>query len=169
MTSTRSRVLSSAIGSPSQGMPAPCPLPRKSVCRSRKSMLSEPSPRTMRAASVISSSVECGDTSAPSAMPPSLPAMSCSACATKSSAVFQSTVIHSPPCLIIGAVNRSALASASYENRSLSEIQHSLIASFSSGSTRMTWSFFTCTMRLLPSASCGDTDLRRESSHVRAA
>ena len=78
-------------------------------------------------------------------------------------------MIHSPPCLIIGAVSRSALPSASYEKRSLSEIQHSLTASFSSGSTRMTRPFFTCTMRLLPSASCGDTDLRRESSQVRAA
>jgi hypothetical protein len=32
----------------------------------------------------------------------------------------------------------------------------------------MTRSFFTCTTRLLPSASCGDTDLRRASSQVRA-
>ncbi len=132
-------------------------------------MLSEPSARTSLAASVISSSVECGDTSAPSAAPPCFAVTSRSPWATKSSAVFQSTVIHSPPCLIIGAVRRSSLPSASYEKRSLSEIQHSLTASFSSGSTRMTWSFITCTMRLLPSASCGDTDLRRESSHVRAA
>ena len=60
-TSTRSSASSSAIGMPSQGTPAPCPSPRKSVCRRRKSMLSRaerraraarraPSPRASRAA-----------------------------------------------------------------------------------------------------------------------
>ncbi len=56
----------------------------------------------------------------------------------------------------------------SYEKRSLSEIQHSLIASFSNGRTRITRLFFTCTTRLAPTESCGLTDLRRDSSHVRA-
>ena len=89
--------------------------------------------------------------------------------ATTSSAVGQSTAFHSPPCLTIGVVSRSGELSDSYEKRSLSEIQHSLTASFSSGSTRITRSPFTCTTRLLPSESCGATDLRRASSHVRAA
>ena len=89
--------------------------------------------------------------------------------ATNSSAVCQSTLFHSPPSLIIGAVSRSSLASASYEKRSLSEIQHSFTAGFSNGTTRSTRSPFACTIRLLPSESCGDTDLRRASSQVRAA
>jgi hypothetical protein len=85
-----------------------------------------------------------------------------------SSAVCQSVSCHWPPCLISGAVRRSALSSASYEKRSLSEIQHSLIASFSSGSTRMTLPPLTWTIRFEPSESCGLTDLRRDSSQVRA-
>ena len=32
----------------------------------------------------------------------------------------------------------------------------------------MTWLFLTCTTKLAPVESCGLTDLRRESSHVRA-
>lgn len=88
--------------------------------------------------------------------------------ATYSSAVCQSVSIHWPPCFSIGFVRRSVLLSASYEKRSLSEIQHSLIASFSNGSTRITRLFFTCTTRFAPTESCGLTDLRRDSSQVRA-
>ena len=50
----------------------------------------------------------------------------------------QSTLFHSPPCLIIGAVSRSGEFKASYEKRSRSAIQHSLTSSFSSGTTRIT-------------------------------
>ena len=41
----------------------------------------------------------------------------------------------------------------SYEKRSRSDSQHSLTASFSSGSTRITRSFLTCTIRLRAGAS----------------
>src|SRR6266700_2361887 len=58
-------------------------------------------------------------------------------------------------------VRRSSEFSPSYENRSLSESQHSLIASFSSGTTRITRSPLTWTTRLLPRLSWGLTDLRR--------
>ncbi len=168
-TSARSTRPRSAIGMPRNGAPARWPSSRKSAWRSRKSTLSLPRPRTRRAASAISSSVECGDTSAPTAVGPCRWTTSARPFATYSSAVGQSTVFHSPPCFSIGCVRRSGVLSASYEKRSLSEIQHSLTASFSRGSTRITRSFLTCTTRLLPRPSCGDTLLRRASSHVRAA
>ncbi|MNV60462.1 hypothetical protein D3C71_1529240 [compost metagenome] len=63
--------------------------------------------------------------------------------ATYSSAVCQSTCLHTPPCLSIGWVRRSSLLSDSYEKRSRSAIQHSLTASFSNGTTRMTLWFLT--------------------------
>ena len=50
----------------------------------------------------------------------------------------------------------------------MSDSQHSLTASFSSGSTRITRSCLTCTTRLEPRPQCGLTDLRRVSSQVRA-
>ena len=87
---------------------------------------------------------------------------------TYSSAVDQSTDFQAPPCLSIGAVSRSIPLSASYEKRSRSAIQHSLTSSFSSGTTRNTALFFTCTMRFEPVLSWGLTLLRRESSQVRA-
>ena len=67
-----------------------------------------------------------------------------------------------------GCTSRVSEFKASYEKRSLSEIQHSLIASFSSGSTRSTRLPLTCTIRFEPRLSCGLTDLRRVSSQVRA-
>ena len=167
-TSTRSSALKSAMGIPSQGMPARLPASRKSIWRSRKSTWSLPSVRIKRAANASSSSVECGDTSAPTAPAPCFATTSDRPFATYSSAVCQSTVFHSPPRLSIGDERRSSELSASYEKRSLSESQHSLIASFSNGSTRITRSALTCTIRLLPSASCGDTLRRRVSSHGRA-
>src|SRR3569832_1120741 len=85
--------------------------------------------------------------------------------ATYSSAVCQSTVFHSPPCLSIGAVRRLSSFSASYEKRSRSASQHSLTSSFSNGSTRRTLLFLTCTMKFAPVLSYGLTDLRRDSSH----
>ena len=150
-------------------MPSRSPSSRKSVWRRRKSTLSLPSPRISRAASVISSSVECGDTSAPTEAAPCLSTTSETPLATNSSAVCQSTFLHSPFCFTIGETRRSSLFSASYEKRSRSAIQHSLTGSFSSGSTRSTRLFFTCTIRLLPRLSCGDTLLRRDSSQLRAS
>ena len=88
--------------------------------------------------------------------------------ATYSSAVVQSTGVHSPACLIIGVVSRSALLRPRYEKRSRSASQQSLTAAFSSGSTRMTWWFLTCTIRLAPVLSCGLTLFLRDSSQVRA-
>ena len=89
--------------------PRPAPSPRKSDWRRRKSMLSLPSPRVSCAASASSSSVACGDTSAPSAAAPCFATMSRQAVARRtSSAVCQSTAFHSPPCFTIGAVRRSS-------------------------------------------------------------
>ncbi len=51
----------------------------------------------------------------------------------------------------------------------MSDSQHSLTSSFSKGSTRLTTSCLVWTIRLAPRESCGLTDLRRESSQVRAA
>ncbi|MBV6407478.1 MAG: hypothetical protein EFKGCFLK_01040 [Rhodocyclaceae bacterium] len=51
----------------------------------------------------------------------------------------------------------------------MSDSQHSLTSSFSSGRTRRTRSCLTWTIRLAPRPSCGLTDFRRDSSQVRAA
>jgi hypothetical protein len=88
--------------------------------------------------------------------------------ATASIASRQSTSCQRPSRFSIGAVRRSGELSASYEKRSRSDSQHSLTASFSSGSTRMTRFWITCTTRFAPTPSCGETDLRRPSSQVRA-
>src|SRR3990167_8841273 len=88
--------------------------------------------------------------------------------ATYSNAVCQSTFVHFPPCFSMGVVKRSSLFSASYEKRSRSAIQHSLMSSFSKGTTRITLLPLTCTIKLEPVESWGLTDLRRDNSHVRA-
>src|SRR6266550_4518813 len=88
--SARSSEFSSAMGIPSHGIPARGPASRKSVWRNRKSMLSLPSARTKRAANASSSSVECGDTRAPTALAPCFATTSESPFATYSSAVCQS-------------------------------------------------------------------------------
>ncbi|MNQ81684.1 hypothetical protein D3C85_967160 [compost metagenome] len=165
---TKARLIwpNSLIGMPSHGLtPASS---AKSVWRRRKSTFSEPRPLATFCSRTSSSTVECGVASAAMASAPCSCLMFFRPCATYSSAVCQSTSFHSLPCFSIGEVRRSALSSASYEKRSLSEIQHSLTASFSSGSTRLTLPAFTCTIRFEPRPSCGLTDLRRDSSHVRA-
>ena len=81
---------------------------------------------------------------------------------------LQSVSSHWPFFLTIGFVRRASEFRASYEKRSLSESQHSLMASFSSGRTRITLFCLTWTTRLEPRPSCGDTDLRRDSSQVLA-
>ena len=105
-----------------------------------------------RRSQASSSSVECGDTSAPSARAPCLATMSVRPCATNSSAVCQSTTFQSPPCFTIGAVRRSSELSALVGEAVLVGSQHSLMASFSSGSTRITRFAFHLHTRLLPSA-----------------
>ena len=117
---------------------------------------------------LISSNVEYGAASAAMASAPCCLLMFCKPRATYSNAVCQSVVCHLPPCFNIGAVKRSELFKPSYEKRSRSDNQHSLTASFSKGTTRITVEPFTCTTKFAPRLSCGLTDLRRESSHVRA-
>ncbi len=50
----------------------------------------------------------------------------------------------------------------------MSDSQHSLIASLSRGSTRITRFCLTCTVRFDPRPQCGLTDGLRVSSHARA-
>ncbi len=165
ITSTRCRSDSEAMEVPSQRTPGAAP---NSARRSRWSMFSLPRPRTRAPARASSSSVLCGLTSAPMDEAPCSAWICLKPLATYSSAVCQSTACHWPPCLIIGCVRRSSPFSASYEKRSRSAIQHSLTSSFSSGTTRITWLLLTWTIRLAPVESCGLTDLRRDSSQVRA-
>ena len=51
----------------------------------------------------------------------------------------------------------------------MSDIQHSLIASFSRGTTRITRSDLVCTIVLLPIESCGLSDFFLPNSQVLAA
>jgi hypothetical protein len=142
--------------------PARWPSAEKSDWRSRKSAL-PPIPCAMRPARNNSSSVECGVARMPTSLAGLLQSRG-----TASIASRQSTSCQRPSRLTIGAVRRSGEFSASYEKRSRSASQHSLTASFSSGSTRMTRFWITCTTRFAPTPSCGETDLRRPSSQVRA-
>ena len=70
MTSTRSSAANSAIDMPSQVAPWRRPSALKSEWRRRKSMFSPPRPRTSFCSRCISSSVACGETSAPRAAAP---------------------------------------------------------------------------------------------------
>ena len=89
--------------------------------------------------------------------------------ATAWSASAQEASCHLPSApLIMGADRRSSLFRPSYEKRSRSLIQHSLTASSSNGTTRMTRSPLTWMTRLAPRLSCGLTERRRASSQVRA-
>jgi len=87
---------------------------------------------------------------------------------TKSSATCHSTSCHAPPRFSIGRASRRSEFNPSYENRSLSESQHSLIASFSRGRTRITRFCLTCTVKFEPRPQCGLTEGLRVSSQVRA-
>ncbi len=64
-TSRRVRSLTPAIGIPSHGAPARLPSARKSAWRRRKSMFSLPSPRISFCSRWSSSTVACGEASAP--------------------------------------------------------------------------------------------------------
>ena len=167
-TKARSSADSDAIEVPShKALPSPA-RSAGSTTRRRVSMFSLPRPRTSCASRCSSSTVLCSEPSAAMDAPPFSVLICFRPLATYSSAVVQSTGFHSPPCLSIGVVRRSSLFSASYEKRSRSAIQHSLTASFSSGTTRSTSLFLTWTIRLAPVESCGLTLLRRDSSQVRA-
>ncbi len=77
---------------------------------------------------------------------------------------------HSPPCLSIGRGQAlGAVQRLVGEAVACRQIQHSLTASFSSGSTRMTLLLLTWTIRFAPRRVVrADADLRRDSSQVRA-
>ena len=168
MTNTLCKLEMSAIFIPSHRAPAFLPSARVSTWRSRVSTLFEPMPRMNLFSRNSSSSVWCADANAPIESAPCSNLISLRPCATNSSACCHSTSIHCPPCLIIGRVSRSSEFKPSYEKRSLSDNQHSLMPSFSSGKTRITRSCFTCTTMLDPKPSCGATDLRRDNSQLRA-
>ena len=83
-------------------------------------------------------------------------------------AVSQSDSFHWPFSLIIGTCKRSSLFKPSYEKRSLSEIQHSLIDSSSRGSILITLFCLICASSGEPKLSwCAKVGLLI-SSHVRA-
>ena len=168
-TSTRSRLSSSAMGMPSHGAPDRAASKDASVWRRRKSMFSEPSARTRRPSSAYSSSVAYSEANAPIWPAPKLSRTRDRPWATAWSASAQEASCHLPSApLIMGADRRSSLFRPSYEKRSRSLIQHSLTASSSNGTTRMTRSPLTWMTRLAPRLSCGLTERRRASSQVRA-
>ena len=85
----------------------------KSAARKRVSMFWLPKPRVRLAAKNNSSAVLCGLAKVPMACGPCCALTPCKPLATYSRAVCQSTSFHSPPCLSMGLVKRSALSKAS--------------------------------------------------------
>ena len=81
--------------------------------RKRESMLSLPKPRSNLPAKYNSSKVLCGLAKQAMAEAPWSALMAFKPLATYSKATCQSTVCHSPPCLIMGCVRRSGPLSAS--------------------------------------------------------
>ena len=110
MTKARCRLPKEAIEVPNQRAVL---LWWKSDARKRASMFWLPKPRIKAAAKYNSSVVLCGLAKVPINSAPYCDFTPCKPLATYSSAVCQSTVFHSPPCLSIGAVSRSWLSSAS--------------------------------------------------------
>jgi hypothetical protein len=140
----------------------------KSAWRVRKSTLSLPRPRTSLASRCSSSTVACGEPSAPM---PAAPNSAFTRLQAVGHVAERGVPVHRLPlaALLDHRLRQPrSLFSASYEKRSRSAIQHSLTASFSSGTTRMTLCALTCTIRLAPVLSCGLMLLRRDSSQVRA-